>query len=447
MRDFKDRFAVIGAGPTGLGLAKALKTHSIPYDQFEADDHLGGNWYHGVYSTTHTISSKTVTQYTDFPMPATYPDYPSRKQMLTYLEDYARHFDLTGNISFGVKVLMARPAPGGRWEVTLSTGETRVYKGLVVSNGHDWSRRYPEYQGNFSGEILHSKDYKVTAQLTGKRVLVIGAGNSACDIATEAARVGKSSDLSIRHGYWFVPKVLFGRPFHEAFPIYAPLWIQRILLRMTLRMVVGDYSRYGLPRPDHNILDRVPTINSELLDYLRHGRVKPRPGVLHYDGDCVTFTDGSTASYDLIVCATGFNLEFPFFAKGFVPIRDGVAPLYADVLLPEHKNLYLTNALHPIYGFGPPITVGGELLVVMIRIQDRIELPLGRVIQALGIKPATTHLAPPGPVMRRMRWARRLLPVVVPLIEPRLRRRLARQSQAIPPEDVREPLNHELNVY
>ncbi len=188
MSDRSAVMALIGAGPVGLGLAKALLEHKIPYE------------------------------YTDYPMPADYPDFPSRQQMLDYLRDYAQKFQLTPHIEFNTKVVMALPLADGRWELELASGEKRVYKGLIVCNGHHWDRRFPNYAGKFEGEFIHSKDYRTPAQLAGKRVLVIGGGNSACDIAAEAARVGKTARISLRRGYWFLPKTLFGIPalLHEA---------------------------------------------------------------------------------------------------------------------------------------------------------------------------------------------------------------------------------------
>ena len=452
MSESREKMAIIGAGPVGLGMARALKVHGIPYDQFEADDDIGGNWYHGVYSTTHTISSRNVTQYPEYPMPAQYPDYPSREQVLAYLRDYARHFALVGDITFNTKVVMARPRSDQLWEVTLGSGETRIYKGVVVSNGHDWSRRYPQYPGVFAGEYMHSKDYKRPEQLAGRRVLVIGAGNSASDIACEAARVGTSSDVSMRRGYWFVPKILFGKPFHEAFPLATPIWLHRLLLRLVLKIAVGDYRRYGLRRPEHKLFTSVPTISSELLHYLRHGRITPRPDVARYDGRRIEFVDGSSGSYDLVVCATGFHLEFPFLPKGMIPVRDGVAPLYGGAVPQEQRHLYITSATHPIYGFGPPITAGADLLATLIPLQDRIELPLGRVLKACGMKPASTHLLHPAAALRELRWARRLLPVIVPFVERRLRRTIDRKmgrasSAPTANETPSESLNPDMTVY
>ena len=447
MPETSDKMAVIGAGPVGLGMARALKVHGIPYDQFEADEDIGGNWHHGVYSTTHTISSRKVTQYPDFPMPENYPDYPSRTQVLSYLRDFARQSGLYENIAFNSKVLMARPRPDWLWDVTLASGETRTYKGLVVCNGHDWSRRFPKYPGTFTGEYLHSKDYKQPSQLNGRRVLVIGSGNSAVDIASEAARVGSSSDLSLRRGQWFVPKIIFGKPFHEAFPLATPLWLHRLLLGLALKIAIGDYRRYGLPRPPDKLFVRVPTFNFELLHYLRHGRITPRPGVARFEGDKVFFADGSSASYDMVVCATGFNLDFPFFPKGLVPVKEDVAPLYGQVLLPEYRHLYITTALHPIYGFGPLIAEGGKLLASWIELQDRIQLPIARVLQACGKKPVKTHLVHPGAALREMRWARRFMPIFVPWVDRRLSRRAARPTPAPAPETPSERLNADVTVY
>src|SRR3984893_18521230 len=136
MSDRSAVMALIGAGPVGLGMAKALLEHKIPYEQFEADDDLGGNWYHGVYQTVHIISSRKTTEYADYPMPADYPDFPSRAQMLAYLRDFAEKFNLRPNIEFKTKVVMALPKADSRWELELAGGEKRLYKGVVVCNGH-----------------------------------------------------------------------------------------------------------------------------------------------------------------------------------------------------------------------------------------------------------------------------------------------------------------------
>jgi uncharacterized NAD(P)/FAD-binding protein YdhS len=412
MDDRSTHLAVIGAGPVGLAVAKALLQHGIPYEQLEADDDLGGNWYHGVYQTAHIISSRKTTEYADFPMPESYPDFPSAQQMLDYLASYAEVFKLRPHIQFRTRVMMCLPRADGRWEVELAGGDKRVYKAVIVCNGHHWDKRYPDYAGKFAGEYIHSKDYKHPQQLINKRVLVIGGGNSACDLAAEAARVGRSCDISLRRGYWFLPKTIFGVPLPEIIPSWMPVWAQRLLLRSILRVVVGKYESYGLPKPDHRIFEAHPTLNSEILHYMKHGRIRPRPGVDRFEGRSVVFADGTSAEYDMVVCATGFHVSFPFLPAGLVPVKGSNALLYGGCTLPEYKNLYIVGTPQVRYGFGPLMTPAAELICQLINLQDQMELPIGLVLKESGAKPPTTHLLDPHRALREMKFAKYTLPLL-----------------------------------
>ncbi len=429
--------ALIGAGPVGLGMAKALREHGIPYQQLEADDDLGGNWYHGVYETVHIISSRKTTEYADYPMPADYPDFPSRAQMLEYLRKYAEDFHLREGIQFRTKVVMAVPLPDGQWELELADGRKRIYKGVIVCNGHHWARRFPEYPGKFDGEYLHSKDYHDPGQLSGKRVLVVGGGNSACDIAAEAARVGAAARISLRRGYWFLPKTLFGIPSAELIKGWVPVWVQRIFLRAMLRIVIGKYSDYGLPEPDHKIFEAHPTINSELLYYLKHGRIAARPDIARFDGKSVHFVDGQKEEFDTVVCATGYHVSFPFLPSGLVSVQGSVAKLYGGCVLPEYKNLYIIGTTQLRYGFGPVVTPGMDLMARLMEAQDRMELPIGLVMRESGMRPPRTHLVDPHAALRAIRRGKRMLPLLV-WKEKKLRAKLgaARTVPALPAEPV-----------
>ncbi|MDQ3804275.1 MAG: NAD(P)-binding domain-containing protein [Acidobacteriota bacterium] len=443
LTDRSTHLVVIGAGPVGLAVARALAARRIAYEQLEADDDLGGNWYHGVYETAHIISSKRTTEYADFPMPADYPDFPSARQMLDYLRAYAEHFDLRRHIQFNTKVVMCLPLAGGRWEAELASGERRVYKGVVVCNGHHWDKRFPDYPGEFAGELFHSKDYKHPRQLADKRVLVIGGGNSACDVASEAARVGRSCDLSLRRGYWFLPKTIFGVPLPELVPGWTPVWAQRLTLRALLRIVFGKYESYGLPRPDHRIFEAHPTLNSELLHYVKHGRVRPRPDVERFEGRRVHFKGGGSGEFDVVVCATGFHLSFPFLPPGLVPVRGSNALLYGGCALPEYKNLYVVGTAQARYGFGPLMTPAAELLARLVELQDRMELPVGLVLKESGARPPSTHLLDPHAALRRMRRAKYTLPLLL-----RKERRLrARLKRATPPPQTSARHDPDLQVY
>ncbi|WP_292938483.1 NAD(P)-binding domain-containing protein [Noviherbaspirillum sp.] len=447
MKDYRKRFVIIGAGPVGLAMARGLRKHGIPYDQLEADDDIGGNWYHGVYSTAHIISSRRTTEFAEFPMPEHFPDFPGSAQIQEYLRQYATHFGLWSGIELNTKVVRVRPRSDELWSVSLANGEERIYKGVVVCNGHHWSKNYPAFAGRFAGEVLHAKDYKNPSQLAGKRVLVIGAGNSGCDIASEAARVAKTCDISLRRGYWFLPKTLFGKPFHEAFPLWLPLWLQRAILRLSLKIVVGDYESYGLPHPDHPLFQELPTLNSEFLHYLKHGRIETRPDIAAVDGRSVDFIDGTRDEYDLLVCATGYQFSFPFLPQGFVPVENGVAQLYGGSQLPGYKHIYIVGTMTPRYGFGPLLGIGADLLAQGIELQERMKLSLGTVLKEMGQKPPASPFIEPGVMLRQMKRAKWLVPLVVLPAERRLRKKLDAPPQFPEAEGAHIYLSEESEIY
>ncbi len=421
---------VIGAGPCGLSHAKALADAGIEYEQVEADDEVGGNWYHGTYRTAHIISSRKTTEFTDFPMPVDYPDFPSQRQMGDYYKLYADTFRLRDRIEFNTKVTAVKPRPDELWDIELATGDRRIYKGVLVCNGHHWHKRFPSYPGEFTGEYIHSKDFKDPNQLAGKRVLVIGGGNSACDVVSEAARVSTSADLSLRRGYWMTPKIVFGKPSIESPLMHLPLFLQRPLLRLLLRVVVGKYSDYGLPKPDHKIFEKHPTISTEIFHYLKHGRIKPRPDVDRFDGRTVHFKDGTSDEYDMIVAATGFYVSFPFLPDGMVPMKNEQLPLlYAGCVLPEYRHFYLIGTQQVRYGIGPLLTPGSRLVAKMIKLQDEMGLPIGLALKESGYPLPDTHLVDPIRSLRMMKIANYTLPRLLKK-EKRLRKRLKAQKVA-----------------
>lgn len=416
--DRSDRTLVLGAGPVGLGMAEALADAGLPYDQVDASDDIGGNWHHGVYGSAHIISSRKVTEMTHFPMPPHYPDFPSRRQMLDYLHAFADHFRLRPKIELQRKVVAIHPVEDDRWQVIFDDAERRLYKAVLLCNGHHWCRRYPTYEGSFDGELIHSKDYRDADQLRGRRVLIIGSGNSGCDIASEAARVADSCHLSMRSGTWFLPKTFFGRPLTDLIRPWMPLFAQRWALRLLLRITVGPFERYGLQRPDHRIFERHPTVNSEVLHYIKHGRIEPKPAVRRLDGETVEFVDGSRIDCDLIVAATGFHIAYPFLPPALERIRGAVVQCYGGTMLDDYKGIYFIGWGQPRGGFGSLVSPSGRLLARLLKLQDELAVPLGMVMKELGQHPPTTHLSDPHAVLRQLRLAR----LTFPLLRRRARR-------------------------
>ena len=412
----EEKIAIIGAGPVGISAARALKLKSIAYDQFEADDDIGGNWRHGVYATAHIISSRKTTEFPDFPMPQNYPDFPSAAQMLDYLNSYAEHYQLKDQIIFNTEVERVSANKDGLWDLKLSNGETRTYNGVIVCNGHHWDRRWPSYPGKFSGEFLHSKDYENSEQLKGKRVLVIGGGNSACDIVAEAARVATTAHLSLRRGYWFLPKTLYGIPTAELLNTWMPVWMQRIYLGLLLKIVVGDYRDYGLMKPDHKLFDHHPTINTELLHYLKHGKITPHPDIRKFDGRVVEFVDGVREEFDTVICGTGFNVSVPFLEPGLVEIRGPIVKAHWGMVSPHSRNLFVYGWAQARYGFGPLLTPASELLADLILLQRRLKHPLGEVLTKMNQPLPSSHLLDPMEALKQLKAARKVL-FLVPFID------------------------------
>ena len=405
----KQKLLIIGAGPVGLAMANALKKHNIPYDQVDAQDQLGGNWHGGVYQGVHLNSSKTSTQFADYPMPEDYPDFPSAAQMKTYLNNFARDRGLGDHIEFSTSVTQANPQADDSWRVELSNGETRIYKGVVVCNGHHWDRRWPDLPGTFKGEMFHSKDYVSLDQLRGKRVLTIGAGNSACDIACDAARVAESSDVSMRGGYWFLPRVAFGRPINDIPMWFLPVTVQRWILRGIVYVILGDYRKYGLEKPKHRIFDRHTTFGAEMLHYMTLGRIRPRRKIESVEGHTVRFSDGAEAEYDLVVAATGFHFSFPFLPDGLIKVENNSVQIYGYCFPANVKNLYIIGNTQPRGGFGYLLTPAADLYARLMKLQDELEHPVGAIMEFIGEKIPPTHLVDPGGARREIALSSKLL--------------------------------------
>ena len=214
------KIAIIGAGCSGLSAIKKFLDEGLTdLVCFEKNERLGGNWVYtagtghsSVCETTHIISSKVMSQFEDFPMPAEYPDYPSHSQILAYFEDYARTFGLEKYIRFRTAVEKAQPTPDGRWRLELSDGRESEFDCLVVANGHHAVPRHPEWAKQFAGAYYHAHDFKNNLHFADQRVLVVGAGNSGCDCAVECSRVAARVDISVRSPQYIIPKFFMGKP-------------------------------------------------------------------------------------------------------------------------------------------------------------------------------------------------------------------------------------------
>jgi cation diffusion facilitator CzcD-associated flavoprotein CzcO len=368
VHDRADNICVIGAGAAGLTAIKNLREYGFGVDCYERETGVGGawNWRHDrspIYASTHLISSKPFTQFPDFPMPDSWPDYPHHSQVLAYLERYADHFGLRDHIWFGTEVTKVQPAEDGRWDVTISgargggSDRTQRYAAVVVANGHNWSPKLPSYEGlaEYRGEVIHASAYKDAAQIRGRKVLVVGGGNTGCDIAVEAAQQAARCWHSTRRGYWYAPKFAYGRPADQVndtvLSFGVPLRLRQWLFHRTMRRTVGDLTRFGLPKPDHRIYETHPIANSQLVYYLGHGAITPVPDVARFTRDGIELTDGRVVEPDLVILATGYLPRFEFLTPELLNVdAEGRPRLYLHSFSPTYPTLAVAGLLQPDSG-------------------------------------------------------------------------------------------------
>lgn len=368
---------VIGAGPAGLATLKALVDRGVPAVCFDAGPRPGGLWLlggpsSGAYRTLHLNTSKRRTEFADLPMPDEWPDYPSHAHVLDYLTDYATRFDLLRHIHVETTVESVRRAPLGGWAVTVrgpdhrSTFETPA---VVVASGHNSVPRWPSPAWpELTAAALHSHDYRDPAQLAGRRVLVVGGGNSAMDIAADASQVASRTVLSLRRGVWIVPKYLFGRPsdtLNGALAKRLPWRLRQTISQTMLRLAVGRLARYGLPTPTHGFLQDHPTLSDVLLSRIGHGEITVRGAISQAAGSRVTFADGRSEEFDLVVWCTGYVVDLPFLDAA-VDGRGNGPPLYRNIFSLEEPGLFFVGLMQSTGAALPVVEAQARLVAAFL---------------------------------------------------------------------------------
>lgn len=386
--DIPRRYCVVGAGAAGLAAVRALSERALDFDCFEATDRVGGHW-HTDYDALHLITPRSGSGFRGDPMPDDWADFPRRAQMVEYLEGHADRHELRRRITFGTRV--ERLTPLGRngldgWEVATSDGRVRRYAGVLVANGHNTVPSIPTVPGSFTGTTLHSGAYRNPRDITGSRVLVVGSGNSGCDIASELSQASYDVVLSVRQGHLFQPKSFFGRP-RGSLPIMKlPPRVLDPVLRSLIWMSVGRPEAYGLPKPVAKSLnDQRPVVNSLVLHWIQHGRIAPAPGLRRFDGDVVEFVDGSRRVIDTIVWATGFQAALPFLSDDLIQREGGIPLRVAGGILPAGgpAGLYFVGLTAPRGPQLPVYSDQSEVIAEMLSLQERLDEPLADIFTAV----------------------------------------------------------------
>ncbi|UGT38503.1 NAD(P)-binding domain-containing protein [Nocardia yamanashiensis] len=356
------RVAVIGAGPSGITAAKRLAEYGIPFVCYEASDEVGGNWYYknpngmsACYQSLHIDTSKYRLQFEDFPAPEDWPDFPHHSQLHQYFKDYVDHFGIRESIRFETKVVAAERDADGRWLVTSEHGDVETFDALIVANGHHWDPRTPDYPGEFDGTLLHSHAYNDPfdpIDMRGKRIVVVGMGNSGLDVASELSQKFIAAKLwvSARRGVWVLPKYVGGKVGDTQ---VVPAWMPpKVALKLKQRFVVKNRGRmedYGLPKPDHLPFEAHPSASEEFLHRVGCGDIDFKPAITRLDGRYVHFADGSVEEVDVVVCATGYHISFPFFTDPALrPDEANKIPLWRQMVKPGIDNLFYLGLAQPM---------------------------------------------------------------------------------------------------
>lgn len=382
-----DKLCVIGAGAAGLVTSKNLKNSGIRFDVIEAAQDVGGLWLYDkpgspMYKNTHLISPKQAQAFSDFPMPENYPDFPNHRLVLDYLRSYAKHFNLYEHIQFNTSVKRVEKA-GEFWDITLSSGQTRRYGGVIIASGYHNSPRYPEYPGKFNGIIIHSQAYKNPEQLRNRRVLVVGAGQSAMDILAESAVNANQTFHSTRRGFICIPKYFLGHPteiliqkelpFITALPLKKFLKFFLMLVSALLKLQGASPQRCNLPKLDFSKGVVIPNIDHHVYRYYIQGDIKHKTNIKELKENKVLFDDDSEEYIDMIVYATGYSISFPFIEKKLINWReDSSHPhLYLHIFHPRDDNIFVIGMVHPLGSHWHVFDYQSQLITAYLRAKRR----------------------------------------------------------------------------
>ena len=341
------RFAVIGAGAGGLCAAKNLLANGIDVAIFEVGSHIGGLWVYEndsglspAYNSLHINSEARVSSFGDFPFPPGISLYPDHREMAQYFRAYADRFGLTGRIRFGSRLTAIEPV-AGRFTLRFEDGHADTFDGVVVATGHQSVPRDPAEMAAYTGEYLHAHAYRTPGRFAGKRVLVIGPGNSGVDIAADICTVTARTVLCARSPVLIMPRMMFGVPNSRTLVKIEKPWVPwRIRVRaraLLTRMFHGRMEQWGFRTPKGRTH---PISHPTLISHIAWQRIAVKPGMKAVSGTEVGFVDGSTETFDAVIAATGYRTTFPYLSPELSPLDGHRLRLYNRVAHPTAAGLF-----------------------------------------------------------------------------------------------------------
>ncbi|CAH2311800.1 dimethylaniline monooxygenase [N-oxide-forming] 5-like [Pelobates cultripes] len=375
------KVAVIGAGASGLVAIKCCLDEQLEPTCFERSDDIGGLWRFkenpedgraSIYKTVIINTSKEMMCYSDFPIPEDYPNYMHNSKIFKYFKLYAEHFQLTKHIQFKTTVCSIKKcadfAKTGQWEVVTEKDgkqETTIFDAVLVCSGHHTNAHLPldSFPGieKFKGQYLHSRDYKEAEAFKGKRVIIVGIGNSGGDIAVELSRTADQVFLSTRRGSWILNRVSdYGYPL-DLLGLTRFLNSIKNVIPVSLLNKIGeakvnkrfDHANYGL-KPKHRMFSQHPMVNDDLPNRIIAGTVAIKSNVAKFTETDAIFDDGTVEKdIDAVIFATGYTFNFPFCEH--LKVQNNKISLYKYVFLPEleKQTLAVIGLIQPLGAIMP----------------------------------------------------------------------------------------------
>ncbi len=401
------RVCVVGAGPSGLTATKTLAEAGLDVDCFEMSPHIGGHWVienpngrSSAYRSLRTNTTKRMSRFSDFDMPDDWPEFPDCSRVLDWLESYVDAFGFRERIHTATELVSAVPDNDGGWDVTLdheSTRRAEHYDAVVAASGSYWDCQMPEWPGTFSGQLIHAQDYldpSAPCETEGKTVIVVGIGNTGCELACEIALSSANAVyLSARSGTWIMPKTINGVAAAEGVPMGHPTDdvpeelkalselareealtnVASVRIRETYGEAMKRFAELGLPpAPDHPLIKR-PTICQNLMEHLEDGSVQGKPNIAELRGRDVRFEDGTEITADVIICATGYKLSYPYLSRDIADTRDNDLTLFCGIVPPDRPDLFFIGVSRPTGSFWPIAEAQSKFVAALL--SDTYKLP------------------------------------------------------------------------
>ena len=369
-KDPKDkRIAVIGAGACGLCAAKFLRQAGLNVTILEIGTQIGGMWCYendnqrsSAYRTLHINTSRDVTRFHDLDFGPNVQFFPDHQDMHEYLVKYAEHFDIAKLIRYKTKVTNVSPlfdpkTEAPLWKITFENGTSEVFDTVIAATGHlSVPMHVPMFQNNFKGEYLHAHYYREPEPYVGKRICIIGVGNSACDISGDVCATAKRCVLVARSGVLILPKLLFGMPFTDITRKIQRPWIPSSLRRRLTRLLTwlahGSMTKLGFKPMESRAH---VTSNGTIVTDIAYSRIAVKQGVERIEGQTIYFVDGTAEEFDTLITATGYLIDLPFISREIVPLENNRLDLFKRMTRPNWPGLYLMgffnldSALNMVY--------------------------------------------------------------------------------------------------